>query len=105
MQQQIPNTPNPNKAPTQNVDQSLKYILPINRNGVAIAAGYVALFSFPILFLAPIALMLGIIAMVQLKKTPTKGGRGRALFAIIYGGIFTLALATIVITYLVKVLF
>lgn len=63
----------------------MEWVLPVNRSGWAIAAGYVALFNFPFVFLAPISLVLGIIALVSLKHHPGKRGYGRAIFAIVYG--------------------
>src|SRR5262245_54304827 len=59
-------------------------ILPIGRSGWAIAAGYLGLFAvLPIFCL--IALGVGIWAMRDLRRHPHKGGRGRAIFAIIMG--------------------
>lgn len=79
--------------PHQNPDdKALEWLLPINRSGLAIAAGYVGLLTFPILVTSPVAVLLGILALGDIKRHPTKGGKGRAWFAIIYGGMGTLVL-------------
>lgn len=77
-------------------DDGLHYVIPINTSGLAIAAGYVGLISV-LCFPAPVALVLGILALRQLKKNPKLHGRGRAVFAIVMGVIFTLLPVVIVI--------
>lgn len=78
--------------PASSTDESLKWVLPVGRSGLAIAAGYLGLFS--VLFLpAPVALVVGILAVRDLKKNPGKGGLGRAWFGIIMGAIFSAFLA------------
>ena len=72
----------------QSNDAALGYIVPINTSIWAIFAGYVALLSL-IMFPAPLALILGIIALADIKKHPEKKGKGRAIFAIVMGAIFT----------------
>jgi len=87
----------PAPAPQKSSDEkALEWILPINRSGWAIAAGYVAMFSFPLLFIAPIALILGVIGLLHANKKQ-KLGKGRAIFAIVYGGIMTIALIALTI--------
>jgi hypothetical protein len=54
------------------------------------------LFSL-ILFPAPLALIFGILALRDLKRHPDKGGRGRAIFAIVMGSLFTLLLILIIL--------
>ena len=52
---------------------------------------------------APLALILGFLALNQLKKNPKMHGKGRAIFAIVMGAIFTLVpLAFLVIGALTK---
>ena len=70
-------------------DEGLQYVIPINTSGLAIAAGYVGLISV-LCFPAPIALILGFLALNHLKKNPKLHGKGRAIFAIVMGAIFTL---------------
>lgn len=86
-------------TPTSSGEKLMMEIaLPVNRNGWAIAAGYVALFSFPFIVPAPIAIVLGSIALSQLRKTPGKRGRGRAWFAIGYGSLSLVLFAVIMIS-------
>jgi len=82
----IPRTA-PQYAPSN--DAALGYIVPINTSIWAIFASYVGLFAVSML-LAPIALILGIIALRDVRKHPEKTGKGRAIFAIVMGTIFTL---------------
>ncbi len=57
----------------------------------AIAAGYVGLFSV-LLIPAPLALLLGVVAIVDIKRHPKKHGMGRAIFAVVMGVLFTVLL-------------
>ena len=77
-------------------DAGLHYVIPVNTSGLAIAAGYVGLISV-LCFPAPIALILGILALNQLKKKPKLHGKGRAIFAIVMGAIFTLVPVAILV--------
>jgi len=77
----------PTMSPTET--HVLEAFIPINRSGIAIAAGYVALFTIPFIFVGPIAVALGIIGLVKNKNNPAKKGKGRLWFAVIYGGIGT----------------
>jgi hypothetical protein len=68
-------------------NHDLDYLLPVNRDGFAIASGYLALFSLlpnPLTSTAAIAF-----GWVALRRIPTSGklGRGRAWFGIIVGGL------------------
>lgn len=67
---------------------SLKWVLPVGRSPLAIAAGYAGLFSV-LLFPGPIALLLGILALRDCRKHPERLGRGRAWFGVVMGGIGT----------------
>jgi hypothetical protein len=62
-------------------------LLPVGRSFWAIAAGYAGLFA--VLFVpAPIALILGIIAIYDIKRHPDRHGMGRAIFGLVMGAIF-----------------
>ena len=86
---QAPQTPERNRA--------LEFVVPINRSGWSIAAGYVALFNIPFFVTAPFALLLGIVGLVDLSKHPTRAGRGRCWFAIIYSAAVMIFIAVAVI--------
>lgn len=79
---------------------ALRLLIPINRNIIAVIAGYVGIFSLLILP-GPLALILGIIALVQLKHRPQQFGRGRAWFAVIIGALASILL----LVFLASVLF
>lgn len=83
-----PGQPAPYQPPPIQDDPGMRMLLPVGRSGLAIAAGYVGLFS--VLFLpAPVALILGVMALVDISKHPAKHGMGRAIFAVVMGGIFS----------------
>ena len=68
---------------------ALRLLVPIGRSGWAISAGYLGLLSL-IPFVGLLALVLGIVAVCELKKHPDKHGAGRAWFGIIAGGLSVL---------------
>jgi hypothetical protein len=82
-------------------DAAMRMLLPVGRSGLAIAAGYLGLCSF-ILFLGPIAILVGILAIRDLKAHPDKHGMGRAVFGIITGGLATLVLLALFVAAIVK---
>ena len=74
-----------------------RMLLPVGRSGLAIAAGYAGLFAF-LVAPAPIALLLGVLAVRDLKKNPKKHGMGRAVFAIVVGALGTALLVWLLLT-------
>ncbi|MBN2577492.1 MAG: hypothetical protein JXB10_00685 [Pirellulales bacterium] len=72
-------------------DAATRMLLPVGRSGWAIAAGYAGLFAV-VVFPAPLALLLGIVAVAHLKKRSDLHGWGRAIFGLVMGGLFTLVL-------------
>jgi hypothetical protein len=65
-------------------DAGMRMLLPVGRSGWAIAAGYLGLFSVLMIF-APIALIVSIIAIMDIRKHPQRHGMGRAIFGLIMG--------------------
>ena len=88
-------SPTPPEKTTE--EKVLEWTVPINRSGWAIAAGYVALFNIPFVILGPISITLGIVGLLDAKKKQ-KRGKGRSLFAIIYGAIATAILLYFIIS-------
>lgn len=78
-------------------DPATKWLLPVGRSGWAIAAGYAGLFAL-VVFPAPIALALGIVALVDLHRRPGLMGRGRAIFGLTVGAVGTLLVLAIVLS-------
>jgi hypothetical protein len=66
-------------------------LLPVGRSPWAIIAGYAGLFAV-LCFPAPIALVLGLIAIRDIKRHPDRHGMGRAIFAVVMGTLFTILL-------------
>ena len=68
-------------------NHDLDWLLPVNRDGFAIASGYLALFSFiPNPLTSTAAVVCGWVALRRIPKSG-KLGRGRAWFGIIVGGL------------------
>ena len=86
--------PRPTPPPFQSAgrpignDPAIRMLLPVGRSPWAIAAGYAGLFAL-IPFFAPIALILGIIAIVDIRRHPDRHGMGRAVFGFVMGLIFS----------------
>lgn len=82
---QLPPPPSASTPSYQSQDDPLlRMVLPIGRSGLAIAAGYLGLFSF-IVIPAPLALLISILALKDIKKNPKKLGKGRAIFGLVMG--------------------
>lgn len=76
-------------------DPALGLIVPTGpQSGLAMAAGYCGIFSF-IPLLAPIAILLGVLALRDLREHPEKKGKGRALTGIVLGSIVSVAVLAI----------
>jgi hypothetical protein len=72
-------------------DAAIRLLLPVGRSLWAIAAGYFGLFSM-VFCPAPIAIILGLVAIRDIKKHPEKHGMGRAIFGLVMGIVFSLGL-------------
>lgn len=87
-------------SPAPEDSAGMRMLLPVGRSGLAIAAGYLGLFSVLILP-APLAIILGILAIRDIRAsrlTPKpKHGMGRAVFGIIMGAVGALILFLILI--------
>ncbi len=70
-------------------DAAMRMLIPVGRSGWAIAAGYCGLFAL-IPILAPIAIIVSIVALRDLKKHPESHGKGRAIFGLVMGCLFTI---------------
>ena len=76
---------------TMGADPMVRALIPVGRTPLAIIAGYLglgALFCIP----SPLALGVGIWAVIDLKKKPGMHGMGRAVFGIVTGAIGTVAM-------------
>ncbi len=82
-------------TPPLDDDSAMRMLLPIGRSFWAIAAGYAGLFAVTIC-LAPLALGLGIVALIDLKQHPQKHGMGRAIFGMVMGALGTIVLLVMV---------
>lgn len=76
---------------------SLSMVVPVGRTGLSIVAGYLGLFCIIPVF-APVALIVSLLALKQLKKQPEKLGKGRAIFGLIMGILGTMALLYMILS-------
>jgi len=83
--------------PYPSADPSMRWLIPIDRSGWAIAAGYLGLFSFFGGFLGPVAVIVPIIAIRDIKKHPDRHGMGRAIFGLIAGVLGTIILVFVLV--------
>jgi len=72
-------------------DPAVRMLLPVGRSGWAIAAGYAGLFAL-LFFPAPIALILGIVAIRDIRRHSDRHGMGRAVFGVVMGTLGTIGL-------------
>jgi uncharacterized RDD family membrane protein YckC len=89
--------PLPLPPPPQTSSSAEKWLIPTNRSGWCIAAGYLGLFAI-LMLPAPIALAAGIIGLRDVRRNPGLGGRGRAWFGIIMGALFSLLLLAVIVS-------
>jgi hypothetical protein len=78
------------RAPARDIgqDAGMRMLLPVGRSGYAITAGYLGLLSL-LVVPAPLALVFGVVAVMHIKRDPTKHGMGRAVFGIVMGTLGT----------------
>ena len=69
----------------------MRMLLPVDRSGFAIIAGYLGLLSVLVIF-APFALLFGILGIWDINKNEHKHGMGRAVFGTVMGALFTVLL-------------
>ena len=95
-----PAPPPPPPAPRLEDDRLMRVVLPVGRSGLAIAAGYVGLISVGVFPLGPVAIVLSILAIRDIRRHPEKLGRGRAGFGLACGILGTLILIGMLIALL-----
>ena len=91
---QVVQSPPPPMDPgkfTHQLPEENTWLVPSRTSSWAIFAGYAGLLAISI-FPAPVALVLGIIALRHIRANPHLEGRGRAIFAIVTGTIFSIPL-------------
>jgi hypothetical protein len=73
-------------------------LVPIGRSPYAIAAGYAGLLSLAICVLGPIAVLLGVLAILDMRKHPDRTGMPRAILGIVLGCLGSLGLVLLILT-------
>jgi hypothetical protein len=91
-----PFAPGPVRPPSIGDDPTMRMLLPVGRSGLAIAAGYAGLLSLMPLF-APIAIILGGLAIWDIRTHPGKRGMGRAIFGLVMGIVMICVLIVLII--------
>lgn len=77
-------------------DPLLRWLVPVGRSGWAVAAGYAGLFALLVLP-APLALLLSVVALHDLRRRPGRRGRGRAVFGLVMGALGSIVLAAVLV--------
>jgi hypothetical protein len=77
-------------------DAGMRALLPVGRTALSIVAGYLGLVCLVFFFLGPIALLVGILAVRDLKRQPGMHGMGRAIFGIVMGSLGTAVLLLLI---------
>jgi hypothetical protein len=72
-------------------DVAMRLLLPVGRSVWAVLAGYAGLLAV-LIFPAPLALGLGLLAIRDIKRHPEKFGMGRAYFGLVMGLLGSLVL-------------
>lgn len=84
--------------PIDDVGQNagMRWLMPVGRSPLAIAAGYLGLLSI-IPIVAPAALIVGILAIRDIRRHPGRHGMGRAIFGVVMGVLGTLLLGFVIL--------
>ncbi|MDX8383055.1 MAG: DUF4190 domain-containing protein [Ghiorsea sp.] len=77
------------KKDTSQSDSAMRILLPVGRSSYAVAAGYLAFFSW-VPIIGQLAIICGVLGIREIKSDKEKHGMGRAWFGIILGAIFTI---------------
>jgi len=80
----------PWRPPDLGQDPAMRLLLPVGRSLWAIAAGYLGLFSM-LCFPAPIAVVVSLVAIRDIRRHPDRHGMGRAIFGLVMGILGTCA--------------
>jgi hypothetical protein len=86
-----PYAPQPEMKPFIDDSAGMALLIPIRVSTLALIAGYLGLFA-GILVPAPLALLVGVAAVLDLRRHPGKRGMGRAIFGVFMGTVGTAGL-------------
>jgi len=88
------------KKDTSQSDAAMRMLLPVGRSRYAVAAGYLAFFSW-VPILGQLAVICGLLGIKEIKNDKDKHGIGRAWFGVVLGVVFTI----VHIAFLIKLVF
>lgn len=88
------NHPVAQNAPLDGNLDPMRFVAPIHTSVWALVAGYLGLISMLLVF-APFSLIAGVLALRDLKAHPHKTGKGRAIFAVVMGVVFSVILVAV----------
>jgi hypothetical protein len=87
--------PPPHSRPEDNA--ALRMVVPIGQSPLALISGYLGLISLAFCFLGPVAVILGILGIRQIRNNPHMHGSYRAIIGIALGAISTVGLIAILV--------
>ncbi len=76
-------------------NRTVEALLPVNRTGLSIAAGYLGLMCL-VVVPGPIAVLVSVLALRELRRKPDVAGRGRAWFGLVAGILATVGLLALI---------
>ena len=88
---------------TSQVYPALRYVMPIDTSLLCVAAGYLGLFSI-IIFPAPISVIVSVLALRDIKRRPHLAGKGRAIFGLAMGSLFSIPILLLLATFVYSAL-
>lgn len=83
--------------PAQSDDPWLRWIVPVGKSPFAVISALLGLLSLACCPMGPIALVLGIVGIVHIRKKPGLEGTGRAIIGILLGLVGTIGLFAMII--------
>ena len=78
-------------------DPALRMVIPVGQSPLAIISGYLGLISLAVCPLGPIAVLLGALAIRQIRRNPHLHGTYRAIIGIVLGSVSTLAIVAFIL--------
>ena len=86
----------PHPLPNTMDDPAMSWVIPVHNPVLAVISSYCGLIGLGCPILGPVAVITGILAVQQIRKTPGLTGMGRSIFGIVSGVIGSLVLLIVI---------
>jgi hypothetical protein len=84
------------RRPPMRTDPFIRALMPVGRSPWAIASGYLGLLSV-LLVPGPLAILTGILGILDIGRHPERHGMGRCIFGIMMGAVATVVLVVLMV--------